>query len=86
MAGYIDYGTLIGCYWSNYDGSSCGEGSTGSIDVTKVDGTDVTWQTAQDGMNIAIDTWNTNNPDTPCDWRYDETDAETPPVLTEQQP
>ena len=86
VVGYnLGYSSIVtACYWSNYDGSGIGVNNLGSGDVTKVDGTAVTWETAQKRMNEAIDEWNTNNPDKPCDWRYDETDAETPPVLTAQ--
>lgn len=44
-------GTVTACYWSNYAGYGIGNG-TG--DATKVDGTTVTWQTAVDAMNAAL--------------------------------
>ena len=44
-------GTVTACYWSNYAGYGIGNG-TG--DATKVDGTTVTWQTAVDAMNTAL--------------------------------
>ena len=81
VAGYNWNGTLTACYWSNNLDAGVGRNDDGSIETTKVDGTDVTWQTAQSGMNEAIETWNDGNPDNPCNWRYDETDAATPPVL-----
>ncbi len=71
-------GPLTACYWSNYDGSGVGKGSG---DVTKVDGTTVTWEDAQTGMNDAIGTWNAENPDRPCNWQYANASATTPPVL-----
>ena len=43
--------TVTACYWSNYAGYGIGNG-TG--DATKVDGTTVTWQTAVDAMNAAL--------------------------------
>ena len=73
-------GTVTACYWSNYAGYGIGNG-TG--DATKVDDTTVTWQTAVDAMNAAIETWNTANPDKTCDWRYELGD-EGLPVLTQQ--
>lgn len=36
-------------------------------------------------MNTAIDTWNEGNPDKPCNGRYDDTDAATPPTLVENE-
>ena len=78
VAGRNNNGTLTACYWSNYDGSGVGNGSG---DVTKVDGTTVTWENAQTGMNDAIDTWNAENPDRPCNWQYANASATTPPVL-----
>ena len=72
--------TVTACYWSNYAGYGIGNG-TG--DATKVDDTTVTWQTAVDAMNAAIETWNTANPDKTCDWRYELGD-EGLPVLTQQ--
>lgn len=73
-------GTVTACYWSGYDGTGIG---TGTAQATKVDDTTVTWQNAVDGMNSAIETWNTANPDKTCDWQYELGD-EGLPVLTQQ--
>ena len=78
VVGYNLSGTVTGCYWNNNRDKGI---YAGSGDVTKVDGTAVTWVDAVDGMNTAINTWNDNHADNPCNWRYDETDAATPPVL-----
>ena len=78
VAGHNDSGTVTGCYWNNNRDKGI---YAGSGDVTKVDGTAVTWVDAVAAMNIAIETWNDGNPNKSCDWRYDETDAATPPVL-----
>lgn len=42
---------VIACYWSDYDGNGIGNGSG---EATKVDGTTVTWKTAVDAMNAAL--------------------------------
>ena len=62
--------TVTACYWSNYDGDGIGNGSG---EVTKVDGTTITWETAVYYMNQGIDTWNSNNPDNQCEWTYELT-------------
>lgn len=81
VAGYNSTtGTVTACYWSGYDGTGIG---TGTAQATKVDDTTVTWQNAVDGMNSAIETWNTANPDKTCDWQYELGD-EGLPVLTQQ--
>ena len=83
VVGCNDYdGTVTGCYWSDYDGNGIGDGS-GSGETTKVNGTDVTWENAQSGMNIAIDAWNNSNPNKPCNWHYEGATATTPPTLVE---
>lgn len=56
-------GTVTACYWSNYAGYGIGNG-TG--DATKVDGTTVTWQTAIDAMNAALQ-------NAGSEWRYEPT-------------
>lgn len=58
-------GTVTACYWSNYAGYGIGNG-TG--DATKVDGTTVTWQTAIDAMNAALQSAGS-------EWRYELTGA-----------
>ena len=57
--------TVTACYWSNYAGYGIGNG-TG--DATKVDGTTVTWQTAVDAMNAALQ-------NAGSEWRYELTVA-----------
>ena len=76
--------TITACYWgSNGQTQGIGYNKAGTGETTLVDGTDVTWQTAVDGMNSAIETWNTANPDKTCDWQYELGD-EGLPVLTQQ--
>ena len=65
-------GTVTACYWSNYAGYGIGNG-TG--DATKVDGTTVTWQTAVDAMNAALQSAGS-------EWQYELTGAL--PTLKEQ--
>ena len=81
VAGQCDSGSVTVCYWSNNLDAGIGYISSGSGETTKVDGTTVTWIDAQSGMNAAIDAWNANHSDAPCNWHYAETDAETPPTL-----
>ena len=78
-----NYGTLTGCYWSVYDGNGIGYGSNG--EATKVDGTTITWVDAQSGMNDTIETWNGDNLDAPCNWRYAGATETTPPTLAENK-
>ena len=64
VAGYNSTtGTVTACYWSNYAGYGIGNG-TG--DAMKVDGTTVTWQTAVDAMNAALQ-------NAGSEWRYELT-------------
>ena len=73
---------ITACYWGdNGQEQGIGEDQVGTGETTKVDGTDVDWIQAQSGMNDAIVAWNTEHSDNPCNWRYAETDAETPPTL-----
>lgn len=66
VAGYNDMGaTITACYWSNYDGNGIGA-NYGTGTHTKVDGTTVTWQTAVDAMNAALQY---------SEWRYELTGA-----------
>ena len=68
VAGYNDMGaTITACYWSNYDGNGIGA-NYGTGTHTKVDGTTVTWQTAVDAMNAALQNINS-------EWRYELTGA-----------
>ena len=50
-----NYGKVTACYWENNQGQGIGDnqGST-TIETTKVEGTDVTWQTAVAAMNTAL--------------------------------
>lgn len=58
-------GEITACYWSNYDGNGIGA-NYGTGTHTKVDGTTVTWQTAVDAMNAALQY---------SEWRYELTGA-----------
>lgn len=60
-------GTVTACYWDTFEGNGLGSGSG---QTTKVDGTAVTWTTAIEAMNAAIESWNTSNPDNPCNYRF----------------
>ena len=51
------------CYWNGYDGNGIG---LGRGEATKVDGTTVTWQTAVDAMNAALQ-------NAGSEWRYELT-------------
>ena len=66
------YGPITACYWSNYEGPGVGNG-TG--ETTKVDGTDVTWIDAQEGMNAALSDY---------EWQYVGANATTPPTLSKK--
>lgn len=50
-----NYGKVTACYWENNQGQGIGDnqGST-TIETTKVDSTDVTWQKAVAAMNTAL--------------------------------
>ena len=73
-----NHGTVTGCYWAN----NLSQGISGdSGEATQVDGTTVTWEDAQRGLNTAIDTWNDAHSDNPCNWRYEGATATTPPKL-----
>ena len=62
--------TVIACYWDSSPEAGVGNGGDSSNDVTKVDGTDVTWENAQKRMNEAIETWNADHSDAPCNWKF----------------
>ena len=66
VAGY-NSSIITACYWSNYDGNGIGI-NDGTGTHTKVDGTTVTWQTAVDAMNAALQNINS-------EWRYELTGA-----------
>ncbi len=59
-------GVLTACYWSDYDGNGIGRNNGGTGTPTKVDGTAVTWQTAVDAMNAALQ-------NAGSEWRYELT-------------
>ena len=49
----LNYSTITACFY----GGNAGQGAInqgGTVDVTKVDGVTVKWQTAVDGMNPAL--------------------------------
>lgn len=64
-----NYGKVTACYWENNQGQGIGDnqGST-TIETTKVDGTDVTWQKAVAAMNTALQSAGS-------EWRYELTGA-----------
>ena len=73
VAGYnYTTGTVTACYWSGYDGNGVGFGSG---ETTLVNGTTVTWQTAVDAMNAALQ-------NAGSEWRYELTGEL--PTLTKQ--
>lgn len=86
VVGYNSNSTVAACYWSDYTGNGIGTnediGET-TQETTQVDGSTVTWQTAVDGMNSAIATWNEENPDRTCDWRYGLGDDGLPTLVKE---
>ena len=61
VVGYNKSGTLTACYWSGLPDNDNGG-------ATKVDGTNVTWQTAVDAMNTALQSAGS-------EWRYELTGA-----------
>lgn len=64
VAGYNSTtGTVTACYWSGYDGTGIG---LGRGEATQVDGTTVTWKTAVDAMNAALQ-------NAGSEWRYELT-------------
>ena len=63
------YATAIACYWKNNKEQGIGYNKVGTdTEVTKVDGTDVTWQKAVDAMNTALQ-------NAGSEWRYELTGA-----------
>ncbi len=65
IVGFNNNGTFTACYWSDYDGNGIGNSSG---EATKVDGTTVTWQTAVDAMNTALQSAGSG-------WQYELTGA-----------
>ena len=60
-----NYTTVTACYWKNNHEQGIGYKKAGtSTEVTKVDGTDVTWQKAVDTMNTALQNAGSK-------WRYE---------------
>ena len=60
-----NYTSVTACYWKNNHEQGIGYKKAGtSTEVTKVDGTDVTWQKAVDTMNTALQTAGS-------EWRYE---------------
>ena len=60
-----NYTDVTACYWKNNHEQGIGYKKAGtSTEVTKVDGTDVTWQKAVDTMNTALQTAGS-------EWRYE---------------
>ena len=81
VVGRIYKAVVTACYW----GSSEAFGSGISYDdgeTIKVNGRDVTWMNAVEGMNAAINEWNDSHADQQCDWIYKTSDANTPPALS----
>ena len=59
------YTTVTACYWKNNQERGIGYNKVGTnTEVTKVDGTDVTWQKAVDAMNTALQ-------NAGSEWRYE---------------
>ena len=50
----FNYNTITSCYWGGNVGQGEFRNFGGTVDATKVDGATVKWQTAVDGMNIAL--------------------------------
>ena len=60
-----NYTTVTACYWKNNHEQGIGYKKAGTVtEVTKVDGTSVTWQKAVDAMNTALQTAGS-------EWRYE---------------
>ena len=60
-----NYTTVTACYWKNNHEQGIGYKKAGTVtEVTKVDGTDVTWQKAVDAMNTALQNAGSR-------WRYE---------------
>ena len=49
-----NYNTITSCYWGGNAGQGVFRNHGGTVDATKVDGATAKWQTAVDGMNIAL--------------------------------
>ena len=67
IGGFCGYNstTVTACYWKNNQEQGIGYKKAGTVtEVTKVDGTSVTWQKAVDGMNTALQ-------NAGSEWRYE---------------
>ena len=82
-----DYSTIIACFWSGDATTGVGREDEGiTSDVSKVDDSTITWQSATTDMNTAIKTWNASN-DNACPFQYEQKDGENePPVLEDGAP
>ena len=65
-----NFDKIKACYWDTFSGDSVGYSYGGSQETTKVDDASVTWSDAIAGMNAAIETWNTENPDNTCPYSF----------------
>ena len=54
MDSMFDGGIITACYWGSNPNTGIGDNQAGTGDTEKVDGTDVTWQTAVAAMNTAL--------------------------------
>ena len=71
IGGFCGYNstTVTACYWKNNKEQGIGYKKAGTVtEVTKVDGTSVTWQKAVDAMNTALQ-------NAGSEWRYELTGA-----------
>ena len=68
-------GTVAACYWDSNLSSGTGS-NNGKDDTHKVDGTDVTWQTAVAAMNTAL---------SGKGWQYELKDGNSLPALKKEQ-
>ena len=68
-------GTVAACYWDSNLSSGTGS-NNGKDDTHKVDGTDVTWQTAVAAMNTAL---------SGKGWQYELKDGNSLPTLKKEQ-
>ena len=67
IGGFCGYNstTVTACYWKNNHEQGIGYKKAGTVtEVTKVDGTDVTWENAVDAMNTALQ-------NAGSEWRYE---------------
>ena len=81
ICGYNE-GTISDCGWygTGFSGA-IGEDTGESSNKEPYQNAGSLWSDAVTGMNSAIASWNSSNPDTPCNYRYEATMAGEPPVL-----